>query len=403
MAIKHIVVVGAGFAGVKLARELADKPGFLVTLISDKDYFCYYPTLYHSATGHPGSESSIPLERIFGQTANVMLMQDTVTGLDVKTKVVGTASGKQIDYDVLVLALGVVTSFFGIEGLEEHTFGVKSVEQVEALKSHFHQVLIDEQKPDVNYIVVGAGPTGVELSAAMSSYLKTITKNHRLKRRKISIELVEAAPRVLPRSSERVSKMVEKRLRRLGVRVMVGQKVEGATVDSLTANGRPIPSQTVIWTAGVTNHPFFKQFGKTFTINERGKVTVDAYLQAAPNVYVLGDNAATEFSGLAQTAVHDGHFVAENLLRQQAGQPLKEYSIKAPATVVPVGRNWAVLEWGSFSLGGRAGALLRRAADLIGYNDVLPIGVALQLWLSRHAHHEDCIVCRRNALAAGSK
>src|SRR5690606_6211061 len=159
MAIKNILIIGGGFAGVKMARELSNKPGFLVTLISDKDYFCYYPTLYHSATGHPGSESSIPLEQIFGQVKNVIVVQDTVVGIDTKSKTVSTASGASYTYDVAAIGLGVVTSYFNIEGLEEHSFGVKSVGEVEKLKAHFHQLMIDDQQPDVNYVVVGAGPT----------------------------------------------------------------------------------------------------------------------------------------------------------------------------------------------------------------------------------------------------
>src|SRR5690606_27530678 len=114
-----------------------------------------------------------------------------------------------------------------------HSFGVKSIGEVEKLSAHFHQLMIDDQQPDVNYVVVGAGPTGVELAAAMSTYLRAIAKSHKLKRRKISIELVEAAPRVLPRSTEKVSRIVTKRLRKLGVTVKVGQKVEGASIDSL--------------------------------------------------------------------------------------------------------------------------------------------------------------------------
>ena len=399
MAIKNVVIVGGGFAGVKMARELSNKPGFLVTLISDKDYFCYYPTLYHSATGHPGSESSIPLEQIFGRVKNVIVVTDTVTGFDVKNKTVTTASGASYPYDALALALGVVTSYFNIDGLEENSFGVKSIAEVERLKAHFHQLMIDEQQPDTRYVVVGAGPTGVELAAAMSSYLRSIAKNHKLKRRKIAIDLVEAAPRVLPRSSEKISKMVVKRLRKLGVSVMVGQKVEGASINSLVANGKPIPSHTVIWTAGVTNHPFYKQHQNQLKLNDRGKVEVDAYLQAAPDVYVLGDNAATQYSGLAQTAVHDGSFVAHNLLRAQRGQSLHEYKMNAPITVVPVGPGWAVVEWGKRGFGGLPGAFLRRAADFVGYYDVLPLVSAWRLWSARHNHFEDCAVCRKNALS----
>lgn len=388
MADKRVVIVGGGFAGIKAARQLADQTGFAVSLISNKDYFCYYPTLYHSATGHPGSESSIPLATIFKGT-NVKLVIDTVTELHTTKRTVSTQSGRTIAYDELIVALGVVTSYFGIAGLEEYSYGVKSIEQILELKNHFHQLMVEENQPDLNYLVVGAGPTGVELAAAMGSYLRQVARHYKLPKRRISISLIEAAPRVLPRSSERVSKLVTKRLKQLGVKVMTNQKVEGNTAESLTVSGQKIPSHTVIWTAGVTNHPFFKDHPADFTLNERGKVVVDEHLQAAPHIYVIGDNAATPYSGLAQIAVHDGAFVADHLLRLSRHQESLAYQAHMPTTVVPVGHNWAIVESGKISFGGWPGHLMRRAADLVGYWDVLPARTALGLWLARHDHQED--------------
>ncbi len=396
MADTRIVIVGGGFAGVKAARQLANRSGLSVTLVSNKDYFCYYPTLYHSATGHPGSESSIPLAEIFKGT-NVNLIIDTVTELHSRSKTVVTQSAQKIAFDELILALGVVTSYFGIAGLEEYSYGVKSIDQLLELKNHFHQLMVDEHQPDTSYLVVGAGPTGVELSAAMGAYLKQVARHYKLRKTRINICLIEAAPRVLPRSSERASKLVTRRLRQLGVKVMTNQKVEGSTAESLTVSGQKIPSQTVIWTAGVTNHPFFKDHPNDFSLNERGKVVVDKHLLAAPHIYVIGDNAATPFSGLAQIAVHDGSFVADHILRLAAGQQPVEYHSQAPTTVVPVGHNWAIVEMGKISFGGLAGHLLRRAADLVGYWDILPASTALKLWLARHDHQEDYLAVSKHS------
>lgn len=381
---QKIVIVGGGFAGVRAARHLANQDGVQVTLISDKNYFCYYPTLYNGATGHPGSESSIPLDQIFANATNIRLVQDTLAEINTTKRLATTVSGQEYPYHQLILGLGVVTSYFGIAGLEEYAFGVKSIDQIAELQEHFKEQIIDDRQPDEEYIVVGAGPTGVELSAAMASYLKRLAKQHRLRRTKINISLVEAAPRVLPRSSEKASAKVHARLRKLGVKVMTNQKVEGSTAESLIVSGRKINSQTIIWTAGVTNHPFFKDHPQLFTLNERGKVVVDEYLQAAKGIYVVGDNAATAFSGLAQIAVHDGEFVAENILRRRKDQPLQVYQVSQPVTVVPVGHNWAIVEWGKWHIAGRLGYWMRRAADLIGYADVLPFRTAWYLWSSKH-------------------
>lgn len=388
----NIVIAGAGFGGIKTALELANDTRFNITLISDKDHFLYYPALYGTATGHSHLESTAQLSRIFKGIKNVKLVIDTVTGIDTARRyVIGTKGSYH--YDSSVFALGVVTTYFGIEGLEQNSFGIKSMVEVTRLKNHLHDELIQDRHMDKNYIVVGAGPTGVELSAALASYLNRIAKAHNVRHGKISIKLIEAAPRVLPRMSKQASKMVAKRLRSLGVTVRTHSKVEAASADNITVDGKPIPSHTIIWTSGVTNHPFFKQHSDTFALNERGKVKVDRFLQALPHVYVLGDNADTPFSGLAQTALHDALFVSGNFKRKADKKPLKQYEAKTPPVVVPAGENWAIFEWHKLRLGGFIASLIRRAADFIGYNDVLPIGQALGAWRAQMVREETCLVC----------
>jgi NADH dehydrogenase len=144
--------------------------------------------------------------------------------------------------------------------------------------------------------------------------------------------------------------------------------------------GKPISTRTVIWTAGVTNHPFFKENAAHFTLAKNGRVEVDEYMLAAPDVYVIGDNANTPHTGLAQTALHDAIFVAKNIRRELQSKKLKKYKPVKPPVVIPVGENWAVLEWKKIVIGGLLGSLIRRAADFIGYSDYLPLGQALGVW-----------------------
>jgi NADH dehydrogenase len=144
--------------------------------------------------------------------------------------------------------------------------------------------------------------------------------------------------------------------------------------------GKPISSRTVIWTAGVMNHPFYKENAAHFNLLPNGRVKVDEFMEAIPEVYVIGDNAGTPFTGLAQTALHDALFIAENFYREQNGKPPKKYKAVMPPVVVPVGDNWAILDWRGLRVGGLLGSLLRRAADFIGYNDMLPLGQALGVW-----------------------
>jgi NADH dehydrogenase len=278
---------------------------------------------------------------------------------------------------VLILALGNVTTYFGIEGLDTYSYGIKSQAEIRRLQEHLFKELSDGRDDERHYVVIGAGPTGVELAGALGEYLMVLRKHFHIRKKKLQINLIEAAPRVLPRSSDKVSKMVEKRLRSLGVHVETGKKVERETATSLIVNGKPLPTQTVIWTSGVANAAFFKDNAEHFTLNERGKVVVDKFMRAAPDIYVIGDNAATPYSGLAQTALHDGIFVARHLMGKRT-----PYKVISPPTVVPVGHNWAIFEWGKLHFGGFLGSLLRRASDIIGYHDVLPIGRAVSVWRS---------------------
>jgi NADH dehydrogenase len=393
---KHrVLVVGGGFGGIKTALELAKHEDVAVTLLSERDHFRYYPTLYHTATGGLKAQSSIPLSNILHE--NITFAEGTASTLDREQRIVSTSDGQHLAYDTLVLALGVITNYFGISGLEEYSYGIKSLEEANAFKAHLHDRLADEHKPDLNYVIVGGGPTGIELASALPEYLKRIMKNHGIKHKAVHIELVEAAPRLLPRSNPAVSKAVRRQLRKLGVKLYLNQKVEGETADGLTINGKPLPSHTVVWTAGMANNPFFK--ANTFTLAERGKVAVNEHLQAEPHIYVIGDNASTPFSGLAQTALHDAQFVAETITREARGKAVKPYQPKKPVSVIPAGPHWAAVEWGKWHFSGRRGWLLREAADWVAFHDMEPWWKASEQWLKEFGYQEDCPAC---ASAAGA-
>lgn len=387
---ERILILGGGFAGVKAALDLSGDPHFSITLLSDDSDLRYYPTLYHTATGGKRSNSSIPLKHIF-EAKPVEIVQGKAVTLDRKAKTITTEDNTVYEYDILLIALGVITNYFGIPGLAEYSYSIKSQAEVERFKAHLHQQLIDERRPDLHYVIVGAGPTGIELAGALPAYLKQIIKNHGLPTRTVHVDLIEAAPRLLPRLPKKTSRTVRRRLKRLGVKLYVGSAVEGQSADELTVNGKPVRSHTVIWTAGVTNHPFFTD--NHFVIMGRGKVAIDAYLQAEDNIFVLGDNANTPFSGMAQTALHDGTFVAQNLRRRAAGKNFKSYTVKQPITVIPAGPHWAAVIWGKLSFNGWFGWLIREVADLLGFHDLEPWPKATKQFLSEFHAQDNCPTC----------
>jgi NADH dehydrogenase len=390
MSKEKVLILGGGFAGVKAALELSEDDHFDITLLSDSAELRYYPTLYHTATGGKRANSSITLRHIFNGKA-VTLVEGTASTLDKKAKLVTASDGTSYHYDSLIIGLGVITNYFGIAGLPEYSYSIKTQSEVAKFKHHLHQQLIDERRPDLNYVIVGAGPTGIELAGALPGYLHQIMKNHGIPKRAVHIDLIEAAPRLLPRLQKATSRQVKRRLRKLGIKIYLGSTVQGQTADELTVNGKQIRSHTVVWTAGVTNHPFFA--ANNFVLMPRGKVAVDAYLQTEENIFVIGDNANTPFSGLAQTALHDGTFVARNLKRRANGKKFKSYVAKEPITVIPAGPHWAAVIWNGVRLHGWVGWLLREAADFIGFHDLEPWVDATKQFLTEFSAEDDCEVC----------
>jgi NADH dehydrogenase len=388
----HVIIVGGGFGGVRAARRLARRGFVTVTLISSDSAFAYYPQLYHAATGGSRSESALPLGDLLDGTG-VEFVQDTVTTLDTAAHTVTGASGRAYHYNDLILALGSVTNYFGIKGLEEFAYNIKSITGAERFKRHLHDQLIQHHQTDLNYVVVGGGPTGVELAAALGGYLHRITRLHGLKRPKYHIDLIEAAPRLVPRSPEAYSRRVQRQLQRLGVKVMTGAVVQAESATQLKLKGETLKTQTVVWTAGVANNPFYAANAAAFTLAKNGKVQVNEYLEAAPHVYVIGDNAATPFSGMAQTAIYDADFVARDIWYNRTGRQRPAYLPKAPITVLPVGERWAAVQWGSVRLYGFIGFVLRRAADLIAYADIESWPKAWRVWLADSRHEDNCRVC----------
>lgn len=390
MAKHNVVIVGGGFGGIKAALKLESDDRFKITLISDMTHMRIYGALYQTATGGSRRVSSIPLSEIFAGKA-VHVLHDKATGLDRANKTIRTQVGHTLHYDALILALGVRTNYFGIEGLAEYSFGIKSLSEAEELKAHLHSQLMEEGRPDLSYVVVGGGPTGVELAGELPAYIRKIARQHGLPPRKVHVDLIEAAPRLLPRMPKDISKMVARHLRKLGIKIRLKTAVQAQTADALMVNDKPIRSHTVIWTAGMSNSPFFAE--QQFQLSKNGKVRVDQFLQAEAGIYVIGDNADTPYSGMAQTALYDGHYVADNLIRLADKEEPAPYIAKKPIYVLPAGPKWAAVLWGKFRLYGWPGWVLRRLADLVAYHDYEPWQLAIQRFAAEAEEEETCLVC----------
>lgn len=388
---KHVLIVGGGFGGIKAALDLAEHAEhFKITLLSDRDSFHYHPSLYHTATGGSRQISDIPLSEILGDKP-VDIILGHAEKLDREKKTIHTKDGEKLNYDILILALGAITNYFGIKGMKEYSYGIKSIEEAEELKAHLHTQLIDDKKPDLNYIIIGGGPTGVELAGALPGYVRRIMKQHGLRDYRLHIDLVEAMPHLMPRMPKPVSKAFEKRLRSLGIKLYLGTPVQAETANTILMNGKYVRSHTVVWTAGIANNEFFEK--NNFMIAKNHKVQVDKLLQAWPGVFVIGDNADTPYSGMAQTALFDAHFVSNNLIRHANGERPYAYKPKQPVYVTPAGPHWASVVWGKLHIYGWLGWAIRQASYWFGYKDLEPWWRATELLMAHTDEEDDCPIC----------
>lgn len=374
----HTVVVGGGFAGVKAALELDKKRVGKVTLISDEPYFLHHATLYATATGKSKAESIIPLATIFANSPSVTVVIDTMKSIDPDRKLV-VGKDKSYSYDNLVLAVGSVTTFFNIDGMAKHAYGIKSLAEINGFLGHLKEEM-GTKHLDKNYFVIGAGPTGVELAAALDEYLKDLKATEKGLVGKVNMTIVEAAPRIIPRSSETAARIVEKRLRKLGIKVLTNHKVQALDDDNITIEGKKVPTETAVWTSGVANNPFFAAHGHFFNLAPNGRVNVNKYLEGYRNIYVLGDNNTVKYGGMAWPALDQGKFIAAHLKRVVTGKPLKTFRPHQPPSGLPVGKGWGYVEWHGLYVSGRIGYHTRRLMELYGYTQLVPWATAVATW-----------------------
>lgn len=380
----HIVVVGGGFGGIKTALELSKSQIGKITLISNESYFLHHATLYASATGRNLAESVIPLALIFANHPSVEVIQDTITDFEPRRHLVVGAK-KQYHYDKLVLALGSVTTFFGINGMADHAFGIKSLEEVQEFQEHIQEEVVTKQL-DKEYFVIGAGPTGVEMSSALNDYLATIKRIYRLKNTKSSVTLVEAAPRILPQLSKTAAKRIGRELQRQGIKVRTNQKVQKLDENSITVEGKAYATTTAIWTSGVANNPFFVKHHDLFNMAPNGRVNVNPYLEAFDDVYVVGDNNTVKYSGRALPAIKQAKHVAKNITRLATKRPQIKYRPHSSPVSLPVGENWSYVEWFGVYAAGRTGRIIRRLIELYGYTRLVPLALAIPVWRAHDLH-----------------
>lgn len=357
----RLVIIGAGFAGLKLASKL-HQSDFQIVLIDKNNFHQFQPLFYQVATaGLEPSAISFPLRKVFQDSGKIHIRVTELLEVDIPGKTILTKLGK-LEFDYLVLSTGVSTNFFGMKGIQEYSMPMKSVSEALSLRNHILQNYEDavtctnqiELDRMMNIVVVGGGPTGVEISGTLAEMKRNILPKDYpdLDFARMNIYLIEAGNRLLNGMDKISSTRSLLYLERLGVKVKLNAQVQdydGSFVK--TSDGGIIPTRTLVWAAGVIGKPIPGFSPEQMAKGTRIKVNAYNQVEDSPSIFALGDIAFMETKDypfghpqLAQAAIQQATLLAKNLNRIKQGKTLIPFIYRDKGSMATVGRNLAVVD-----------------------------------------------------------
>ncbi len=348
---KHVVIVGAGFGGLACAKKLRKSAAYSVTLIDRNPYQLFSPLLYQVATASlPEDDIAFPVRTAYRE---VQFIRAEVTNVDTGAKTLTLSTGKTLSYDDLVLAVGSEGTTFGIPGVAEHTLQMKSVAHARDIRRSLlrtYEAVEDGVLPieSLNVVIVGGGPTGVELAGAVRELQGEIKREFAHIAPQATVTLLEAGPRLLPSFQPSSSEHARKALTKMGVNVRVDAAVTEATSRSLRLkDGEELVAGTRIWAAGVVAPPHWKFLGES----DRGnRLKVNPQLQLNDSLWVVGDAAnfadaeGKPLPMIAPVAIQQGRHVARQMLRRERNEALEPFKYRDKGQMATIGRRKAVVE-----------------------------------------------------------
>ena len=389
----RVVIVGAGFDGLSAAKELGGT-AFEVTLIDQHNYHLFQPLLYQVATaGLAPSDIAAPIRGILSHTRNVSVMLAQVSGIDVAGRAV-IAEGRRIPFDYLILATGAQHAYFGHDHWASFAPGLKTLDDATYLR---RRILLAfekaETEPDaterrrlLNFVVVGGGPTGVEMAGAIAELSKrALAADFRaIDPREARVVLVEAGPRLLAPFDPELSETAKRGLEQLGVEVRLGDAVTDCDCGGATLGSDRVESRTIIWAAGVMASPAGMWLGVETDRAGRVKVGPDLSVPGHPNVFVIGDTALAlgvdgkQIPGVAPVAKQQGRYVAETLKARRADKVIAPFRYRDFGSLATIGRKRAVADLGGLKVKGFLAWMLWSLAHiyfLIGFRSRLIVAM----------------------------
>ncbi len=359
----HVVVLGGGFGGLAITRALRRAP-VRITLIDRRNHHLFQPLLYQVATAglSPGDIAS-PIRRILRHQKNVLVLMAEATRIDPAKKKVHLADG-ELSFDYLVVTTGVTHSWFGNEEWARHAPGLKTIEDaLEIRKRIFLAYEAAEREPDpetrrewMTFVVVGGGPTGVELAGALGEISRFALSNdfRRIDPAQAKILLLEGGERILSQFDRRLSEKAAGQLAALGVEIRTGSYVSSIDGEGVVLGGDKIRARTVLWSAGVAGTPLAATLNVPLDRQGRVRVEPDLALPGHPDIFVIGDLAATEpaLPGVAPVAMQGGKHVARVIRGRLRGEVRGEFRYRDKGMMATIGRSAAIAHVGSLKLSG---------------------------------------------------
>lgn len=400
---KRAVIIGGGFGGVRAALDLARHPlDFDVILIDRDGYHTYHADFYKLITSGHGSVHAtrekfriafstvaLTFAEIFKGKPDVALVREEVVAVHPSVNAVELTGGERIAYDVLIVAAGSVTNFYGIPGLASRALELKSPEDALNIRNAIDEVFARKPKHEkISIIIGGGGFSGCEAAGELACWLPTLAHMHGRPVDSAGVTIVESGAQLLMSAEPWFRKKAEARLRDMGVEIVFSNSVIGARDDAVDLkSGRALPYDVLIWTAGVKASPLAEKIVGA-ALSKGSCIVVDSHLRVGDfkNVFAIGDVAFcrgfTEkpLPMLAQTAISQGRYVAYAIRRLFHGRKAFPYHPLNPQFIVPLGGHFALLSVFGISLAGWLPWLLKRVVALNYFLSILPVGKALCIW-----------------------
>ena len=367
----RVVIVGAGFGGLLAARTLARYP-VQITLVDRQNFHIFQPLLYQVATaGLSPDEIAAPIRWIMRSQRSVEVVMSEVRDFDLSHRVVKLKDG-EVEYDYLIVAAGASHAYFGHDEWEPFAPGLKTIEGALEIR---RRVLLafelaerqaassddkDREHAQLNFVVVGGGPTGVELAGTLAEISRQVLANEfrSIDPKRTRIVLLEGGPRVLPAYPEDLSRTAEEQLRHLGVEVQTSALVTQVEPGSVHIGESKLPATVILWAAGVAASPLGKKLGAPVDRAGRVLVNPDLSIPGHPEVFVVGDLAALKdengkwLPGVAPVAMQEGKATAHNIGNELRGEPRKNFHYWNKGSLATIGRAAAVADFGKIHVSG---------------------------------------------------